>query len=447
MNVSGGSPGAPPTYFFPYRDAGEPEPVDELNHHALFFDNTTPPGGTVTDRITAHTYIRTGVRGVEGEYVTDRLTDEALDWMTYNADQPMFLYLSHYGVHGPFEAPTGLVAKYEAKLATMDYGDLPEYTASGVGEQKMRQDFPTYAAMIESVDQSVGRILDRIEELGIASNTVVAFSSDNGGLSNRGGYNSRTLATANHPLRTGKGWLYEGGIREPFIVRWPGVTPTNTVSDAVVNGTDFYPTFLEMTGLSSRTNDHEDGVSFVGALQGLPHDRGEPIFWHSPQARPYSTGDFNSSAVREGDYKLIWFYDTPGQPCELYNVTLDIGENTNLVSVMPAKAQELLDKLQAWHTNANNVVFRPDENDVAKPPQPYLDDPGAPVDIEVGPGQQVDLVWNHWTGYTYRVMMRTNLLAGSWTTNQTGLTTNTITVPTDIDRAYYRFELELEPEI
>ena len=429
INISGGKAGAPPTYWFPYRLAGEPEPVDELNGDALFFDNATLPGGTVTDRITGHTYVRTALRGAPGEYVTDRLTDEALDWMTYNADKPMFLYLSHYAVHGPFEAPADLVAKYEAKLATMDYGTLPEYIASGVGEQKMRQDFPTYAAMIEVLDQNIGRVLDRIEELGITSNTVVMLSSDNGGLSNRGGYNTRTLATSNLPLRTGKGWLYEGGIREPLIVRWPGVTATNAVTDAVVNGTDFYPTFLEIAGLPPRTNDHQDGVSFLDALRGLPYDRGEPIFWHSPQARPYATGDFNSTAIREGDYKLIWFYDTPFQACELYDIAADLGEQTNLVDVLPGTAETLLHKIQAWYTNANNVVFRPDVDDVSKPPMPYLDNPGAPLRGADLTGGMVRLSWDNWLGFDYRIMTAADLALGSWTTNVTGITTTEVDLP------------------
>jgi arylsulfatase A-like enzyme len=449
INISGGKAGAPPTYFFPYKKSGEPDPADELNKNALFLDNTTPAGGTVVDRITGKSYVRTADRGAAGEYITDRLTDEALDWMESNADQPFFLYFSHYGVHTPYEAPQSLINKYTTKLATMDYGTLPEYISSGVGQQKMRQDFPTYAAMIESVDQSVGRVLDKLEELGITSNTVVMFTSDNGGLSNRGGYNNRELATANYPLRTGKGWLYEGGIREPFIVKWPGVTAAGINSNAVVNGTDFYPTMLEMAGLPLQTNDHQDGVSFVPALQGQAFDRGEPIFWHSPLARPYSTGDFKSSAVREGDYKLIWFYGTPGQPYELYNVKTDIGENNDLSEAMPAKATELLGKIQAWHAGAHEglgVIFKTDDNAVSKPPHAYLDDPTAPANLEVS-GGTANLSWGDYLGFDYQLYSKTNLLDATWTLEDSGLTTTNSSLSTPEEQGFYKLELVLQPEI
>jgi arylsulfatase A-like enzyme len=448
INISGGKAGSPPTYWFPYKKSGEPDPTDELNKNALFLDNTTPAGGTVVDRITGKSYVRTANRGAAGEYITDRLTDEALDWMDSNADKPFFLYFSHYGVHTPFEAPQALVDKYTAKLATMDYGDLPEYISSGVGQQKMQQGYPTYAAMIESVDQSVGRVIDKLAELGISSNTVVMFTSDNGGLSNRGGYNTRTLATANHPLRNGKGWLNEGGIREPFIVSWPGMTAPGVNSNAVVNGTDFYPTMLEIAGLPLQPNEHQDGVSFLPALQGDAFDRGEPIFWHSPLARPYSTGDFKSSAVREGDYKLIWFYDTPGQPYELYNVRSDIGESNDLSEIMPAKATELLGKIQAWHGGAHDglgVIFKTDDNAISKPPQAYLDSSTVSVSLVPNTGN-LDLSWGDWTGFDYNLYSKTNLMDASWELEASGMTTNGANLPTVGNEGFYKVELILQPE-
>jgi arylsulfatase A-like enzyme/lysophospholipase L1-like esterase len=425
VNFSGGKAGAPPTYFYPYRAAGTPAPTDELAKDALYFEN----------------------EGVEGEYVTDRLTDEALAWMDQNADQPMFLCMWHYGVHTPYEAPADLVAKYEAKLATMDYGGLPEYVPSGIGEQKMRQDHPTYAAMVESVDTNIGRLMDKVAELGISSNTIFIFTSDNGGLSNRGGYNTRELATANYPLRTGKGWLYEGGIREAFIVSGPGVVPMVN-SNAVVTGTDIFPTSLELAGLPLEPTNHTDGVSFAAALRGESYDRGEPIFWHSPSARPYSTGDFNSSAVRDGDYKLIWFYDTPGQPYELYNVKTDIGENFNLAESRPDKAAELLAMVQAWQGGANTgtgVIFKQDADDVAKPPQPYLYNPGAPLGLTVSAGN-VELAWNDWLGYDYKLWSKTNLLDAAWVLEGSGLTVTNLTLPANGPTGFYQLELLLQPE-
>jgi len=425
VNFSGGKAGAPPTYFYPYRKEGTPAPTDELDKNALYFEDEGSPG----------------------EYVTDRLTDEAINWMTWNADRPMFLSLWHYGVHTPFEAPAGLVAKYTSKLATMDYGSLPEEINVGVGQQKMRQDHPTYAAMIESVDTNIGRLMDKVAELGITNNTVFIFTSDNGGLSNRGGHNSRTLATSNYPLRTGKGWLYEGGIREAFIVSGAGVSPMVN-SNAVVTGTDIFPTCLELAGLPLQTNDHHDGVSFVSALDGSAYDRGEPIFWHSPQARPYSTGDFNSSAVREGNYKLIWFFDTPGQPYELYNVKTDPGENNDLAESMPAKAVELLGKVQAWHTGAHDgsgVIFKPDADDVSKPPQAWLDEASAPLALVPG-GGSIHLSWGDYLGYDYNLFSKTNLTDVVWISEGSGIVTNENTLPMVGNQAFYKVELVLQPE-
>lgn len=422
VNYTGGKAGAPPTYFYPYRKEGTPAPTDELDKNALYLEED----------------------GVEGEYITDRLTDEAIEWMASNADQPMFLCMWHYGVHTPFEAPQELVDKYTAKLATMDYGDLPEYINAGIGQQKMRQDHPTYAAMIESVDTNIGRLVDKVSELGITSNTVFIFTSDNGGLSNRGGHSNRELATANWPLRTGKGWLYEGGIREAFIVSGAGI-PATVNSNAVITGTDIFPTVLDLAGLPLQTNDHHDGVSFAPALREEPYDRGEPIFWHSPQARPYSTGDFNSSAVRDGDYKLIWFFDTPGQPAELYNARTDPGETTDLAESMPAKTAELLGLIQAWHAGAHDgsgVVFRPDENDVARPPQAWLDEPTVPANIENG-----GLSWEDFTGFNYKLWSRTNLIHGSWGLEAEGITTNQLSLTMDTPEGFYKIEIVLEPEV
>jgi arylsulfatase A-like enzyme len=453
INITGGAAGAPPTYFFPYKKSGEPDPTNELNKNALFLDNTTPVGGMVTDRITGASYRRTYAAGENGEYITDRLTDEALDWMAWNADQPMFLYMSHYGVHTPFEAPSALVSKYTTKLGTMDYGDLPEEINVGVGQQKMRQDHPTYAAMIESVDTNIGRLIDQVEALGISSNTIFIFTSDNGGLSNRGGNNGRTLATSNYPLRTGKGWLYEGGIREAFIVKGPGVTPMVN-SNSVVNGTDIYPTILELAGQPLQTNDHRNGVSFKSALTGGAYDRGEPIFWHSPLARPYSTGDFNSSALRDGDFKLIWWYDTPGENgefhYELYNVKTDPGENHDLSFSMPAKAADLLAQIKAWHNHEHwersvGVIKRPDGDDVSKPPQAWLDDPTAPISLVPNAGN-MDLAWGDYVGFDYNIFSKTNLLELSWTSEESGITTNGTSLPEAGNEGFYKVELMLQPE-
>jgi arylsulfatase A-like enzyme len=204
--------------------------------------------------------------------------------------------------------------------------------------------------MVESVDESLGRIVSTLEKLGIADNTIIVFTADNGGLSNRGGVNDKIgtqpLATSNLPLRNGKGWLHEGGIREAFIVKWPGVTKPGTVNESdVVLGSDLFPTFLDMAGLPLEPKYHIDGVSIVPSLKTEPFQRG-PVFWHSPTSRTFSTGDTDSSAVRIGNYKLIEWYNA--DHVELYDLSTDIGEHNDLSDKMPEKTAEMLAVLHEW---------------------------------------------------------------------------------------------------
>lgn len=336
VSIAAGAAGAPPTYFYPYRK----KDVSMLKkgwEKGLDKDAICSLDG-----------------GKEGVYLTDRLTDEAVKFIAENKDGPFFLYMSHYGVHTPFEAPKPLIEKYEKKLDGMEFLG-PEYRAvdekTGCGETKLRQDNAVYAAMIDSVDQSLGRIEKALQELGLADNTIIVFTADNGGLSNRGvkngKINKRPLATTNLPLRDGKGWLYEGGIREAFMVKWPGVVKPGVFNEKdVVIGTDLFPTFLEMAELPAQPGHHVDGVSFLPSLKGEKFERGTPLFWHSPTSRPYSTGDTDSSAVRLGNYKLIEWYNTGH--VELYDLSKDIGEQNNLAEVLPEKTQELLGLLRNW---------------------------------------------------------------------------------------------------
>jgi arylsulfatase A-like enzyme len=345
VNVAGGAAGSPPTYWYPYR-IGE----------------STPAGRKGLKKTEIH-----GLEdGQEGEYITDRLTNETVEFMQQHVqqkpDEPFFVFLSHYGVHTPFEAKPELVEKYKKKLKSNMTYDLPEYEKTITGDTKLRQDFPVYAAMIESIDQSMAKVCQTLEELGVADNTIIIFTADNGGLSTRG--NTRQVATSNYPLRYGKGWLYEGGIREAFIVKWPGVTPQGQVSDALVTGTDIYPTVLEMAGLPQRPKDHIDGVDVTGAIKGQVFNRETPIFWHSPMGRPTSTGDRNSTAVRLGDYKLVDWYDEG--TIELYNLKDDIGEQHNLVEQMPEKASELHQLVKEWRASVNATIVDPAKNKWSK---------------------------------------------------------------------------------
>ena len=280
----------------------------------------------------------TNVPGLEGDsvgsYLTDRLTDVSLDFLDANADTAFFFVLSHYSVHTPLQAKDDVIERYETKAAVLgDIGDdgfVPEREAT----TKVRQDHATYAAMIESTDESVGRILDRLDELGISDRTAVVFVSDNGGLSTlmRRSFNH---ATSNVPLRAGKGWLYEGGIRAPLLVKWPGITEPGSLVTRPAMSMDLYPTLLAMAGLPQRPAGHVDGVSLAGLLaRGAVDDRGpsrDTLFWHFPHY--HGSGNRPSSAVRAADWKLVlWFED---DVAELYDLGSDLGEQKDVSADEP----------------------------------------------------------------------------------------------------------------
>ena len=279
--------------------------------------------------------------GAEGEYLTDRLTDESLKYLEANKDKPFLLYLSHYAVHTPVQSKQELTDKYKAKAEKLPGTDGPRFVPV-YGRYKTRQfqDHPAYSGMVQSVDESVGRVMAKLEELGVADNTVVIFMSDNGGLSTV----AREGPTSNLPLRAGKGWLYEGGIREPMIIKWPGVVKPGSLCSEPVTSTDFYPTMLEMAGLPLRPKQHVDGVSLVPLLKGKGKLKRKAIYWHYPHY--HGSGNRPSGAVRAGDYKLIEWYENGA--VELYNLRDDISEKNDLAKKMPEKATELRSMLRKW---------------------------------------------------------------------------------------------------
>jgi len=264
------------------------------------------------------------IDGTPGEYVTDRLGDEAARFVRQNRERPFFAYLPHFAPHVPVEGKPDLVKKYQAKL-----------------RPGLRHNDPGYAAMIESLDQNVGKVLDAIESSGIVNDTIVLFTSDNGGLSAPEWLLKPT--TSNWPLREGKGHLYEGGIRIPLILRGPGVR-RGAVDNSVVCSVDYFPTFNQLAGRPASANAGIDGRSFVpllGAARQLPE---RPLFWHYPHysnqlGRP-------GAAIRVGDFKLIRFYED--NHVELYHLKEDIGEQKNLAQAFPEKARELEQKLDVW---------------------------------------------------------------------------------------------------
>jgi arylsulfatase A-like enzyme len=294
--------------------------------------------------------------GADGEYLTDRLTDEALGFLDQHRDDRFLLVLSHYAVHTPLQSKEQLTEKYRSKAASLPAVDLEFRAESDRATTKLRQDHPVYAGMIDSTDESIGRVLDRLDELEIASRTVVIFVSDNGGLSTLAG-RRESMPTSILPLRAGKGWLYEGGIRAPLMIRWPGAVAGGTVIDEPTTSMDLYPTMLEIAGLASRPEQHQDGASLAPLLRG-ENTLERQLFWHFPHY--HGSGNTPSGAVRAGDFKLLeWLED--GR-IELYDVSADIGESQDLAGTMPDLAAEMHELLQDWRrrVDARMPVPNPD---------------------------------------------------------------------------------------
>ena len=289
-NIGGWTHGSPPTYYYPYK-----KPEKKWN-----------PG------------IPTLAEGKPGEYLTDRLTDEAMGFIERQQAKPFFLYLTLYAVHTPLEAPGDLADKYRKKFAGKETGI-----------------HPAYAAMVENMDRNIGRVLDQLKSLGLEENTLVLFTSDNGGLED---------SAVQTPLREGKGTLYEGGIRVPLIAKWPGHIPANQTTDQLSMGTDLFPTIATATGASPQDPSKLDGYDLMPTLsEGKTVDR-KPQVWYYPHYHSKSMRP--GAAIRKGRYKLIETYDPVD--LALYDLEADLSETTNLAEKMPDKAKELLTDLHAY---------------------------------------------------------------------------------------------------
>ncbi len=275
--------------------------------------------------------------GPAGEHLPDRLATEVSKFITDHKDQPFFIYLPFFSVHTPLMGRADLVKKYQAKQAKL--GLKAAFTSEPPRENRSIQEHAIYAAMVEAMDQAVGKVLKALDDNGLTQDTIVIFFSDNGGLST-----SEGSPTSNLPLRAGKGWLYEGGIREPLVIRWPKTVKPGGTCHAPIISTDFYPTLLAACGLDPIPNQHKDGVSFLNLLQNPSaiHQRA-PLFWHYPHWG--NQGGIPSAAVRDGSWKLIEFYWKKG--IELYDLTSDPGETRDLAAQNPAKAAELQAKLDS----------------------------------------------------------------------------------------------------
>ncbi len=309
----------------------------------------SPPGGYFSPY--ANPRMESGPRG---EYLPDRLVDEAIGILEGFGRDPFLLFLSFYTVHTPLQAPPDLVARYREKARRMGLEGLPEFA----GEEqvwpvdrprrvRIRQQHATYAAMVEALDSNLGRLLQALEDLGLAGETAVFFTSDNGGLST-----SEGSPTSNLPFRGGKGWLYEGGIREPFIVKWPGRTPPGSLSHVPVSSIDFLPTILEMAGAEALPADGESLVPILLQEGGVgPRD----LYWHYPH---YSNqGGFPGGAVRRGDHKLIERYEDGAH--HLYDLQSDPGERTDLAGTMPDLERSMRRSLHAWYREVDAKFLGP----------------------------------------------------------------------------------------
>jgi arylsulfatase A-like enzyme len=336
-----------------------------------------------------------GLEGRPGDYLTDRLTDEALGFIEDHADRPFFLYLSHFAVHDPIQGPAELVAKYQAKLQSLAPAEGPAFLLEGNPDDpaplsraaldallndeayagyrvlpnrtvkiKQRQDNAQFAAMVESLDTSFGRLRAKLDELGLAPRTIVLFCSDNGGMSAANfGRPDRVVpasqlraafATSNLPLRGGKGWLYEGGLRVPLIVKWPGQGRPGSVCNVPVITTDLCPSILEMIGVPPLPDQHRDGVSLAPLVQGAAELQRNALYWHFPH---YSNHGLQSpgGAIRVGDLKLIEYFENG--TVQLFNLRDDPGEQRDLARDDPATVEKLWTRLRRWRERVSAPIM------------------------------------------------------------------------------------------
>lgn len=305
LNLGGTDKGQPPTYFSPYKIPNLPD-------------------------------------GPEGEFLSDRLTNEAIKFITANKDKPFFLYLPHFAVHQPIAAKKDVIEKYKKKADAT----APQHN-------------PIYAGLVESVDDSVGAIVKGLDDLKLADDTLLIFASDNGGL---------LPVTSNLGIRAGKGSAYEGGIRTPLIVRWPGHVKPGTTSDTPVITADYYPTILAALGFDDVPNHKPDGTSILPVLTGAGGLNRSALYWHYPHYHP--GGATPHSAVRDGDLKLIEFFED--NHLELYDLKADPKEEHNLATERPQDAQRLHAELQKWRADVGAQLPTPNPNydpakDNAKP--------------------------------------------------------------------------------
>ncbi len=312
--------------------------------------------------------------GPKGEYITDRLADECLQFIDKNNTRPFLLMYSLYAVHNPLQAPAALIKKYEEKKKRLALTDESRFKKDenwmrfeNGWKRRVVQDNAVYAAMIENMDMNIGRIMEKLKQLGLDENTLVIFTSDNGGLSTAEG-----SPTVNGPYRAGKGWLYEGGVRVPLIMRWPGKMPAGQVSAVPTITNDFYPTIAAAIQAEKEIPKAVDGTSVLKLLANPGTAANRSLYWHYPH---YSNqGGKPGSSVLQGNYKLILNYED--NSAELYNLSTDKGEQHDLSAAEPAMAAKLKQQLQSWlqKVKATYPVTNPKYDPAAGKPLAKQDD-------------------------------------------------------------------------
>ena len=315
INIAGHRLGQPGSYYFPYTSEQHP--------------STNVPG--MQD-------------GEKGDYLTDALTDKAIQFIENHVDRPFFLNMWYYTVHTPIHPRKDKLEKYRKKAEAMGLNaSRKDAVADHLSFSRAQQDSPDYACMVESMDENIGRILDALKRLELENDTMVIFLSDNGGLSTGTG---PSYPTSSFPLRAGKAWLYEGGIRVPLILKLPGKVKAGLKVATPVVSTDLYPTILELAGLPLHPEQHVDGMSLKPLLTGHVNtlDR-EAIYFHYPHYHHINTMG-PAGAVRMGDYKLVEVFETGA--VELYNLRDDLGEQKNLSAEMPELTGQLTKMLRDW---------------------------------------------------------------------------------------------------
>lgn len=295
--------------------------------------------------------------GPEGEYLTNRLTDESIKFLDTINDKPFFLYLSYYTVHTPIQPNLDHIDKFKQKLKRMGNPEISQIN-EGEGVTRLDQGNPAYASMVYTMDENVGRLIKKLKEEHLYENTTIIFTSDNGGLSTLDSTYNRAAPTSVRPLRGGKGWLYEGGIRVPLLIKPANYEGGKKIISEPVIGHDFFPTILDQANIPLNKDLKIDGVDLTPLLHGKEHLDRKELFWHYPHY--HGSGWTPGAAIRQGDWKLIEFYET--NTVELYNLSNDLSETKDLSSKYPEKVSALKQRLHDLQKsiNADSATLNPD---------------------------------------------------------------------------------------